>query len=149
MGCEPLCPQALVLLWDHLAPFPAFVVLFWNAEEMVQKRAAHPPVHSDCARNDTYRKAPFEFETPCRNVFILSFNILALIFLNWHTRPLPSHTLYFAKPFHRTTTTLLAFCFPTCRYSFACRHFVQGILFGCTDYMPSPITKAVSGHFVS
>ena len=70
-------------------------------------------------------------------MFILSSNILALIFLNWHTRPLPSHTLYFAKRPHRTITTLLAFCFPTCRSSFACRHFVQGILFGCTDHMPS------------
>jgi len=71
-------------------------------------------------------------------VFILSSNILALILLNWHTRLLPSHTLYFTKRLHRTITTLLAFCFPTSAVlHFACWHFVQGILFGCTDYMPS------------
>jgi len=95
MGCKPCLQSAL-------GPFnlvPRFRRVFWNTARDGSKPCyTSLLVHSDCVRNDTYRKA-FSSSNPRRNVFILSSK---LIFLNWHAQLLPSHTLYFAKRPDRT-----------------------------------------------
>jgi len=137
------------LLWDHSASFLVSDVIFWNTARDGSKTCYTTLlVHSDCVRNDTCRKA-FSSSKPRRNVFILSSNILALIFLNWHARLLPSHTLYFAKRPHRTILLYLPFAFRP-----AVLHLLVDTLYRVYASVVQiiclhPITQAVSGHFVS
>ena len=74
-------------------------------------------------------------------MFILSSNILALIFPTWRTRLLPSHIVFCKTPPPHPPLLYLPFAFRPNVLHLACCHFVQGILFGCTDYMPSPPTS--------